>query len=97
MKKGDRVLYYHSGESKEVVGIARVDKAAYPDPTAKEGDWVAVDLAPLKALKQPVGLSVIKSDKALQAMTFVRQGRLSVSPVTEAQFRRLLQLSGTTT
>ncbi|MGH7972613.1 MAG: EVE domain-containing protein [Limisphaerales bacterium] len=95
MKKGDRVFYYHSGGPKEIVGIARVDKAAYPDPTAKEGDWVAVGLAPLKALKCPVTLAAIKSDRVLKEMIFARQRRLSVSPVTEDQFQRVLELSET--
>ena len=95
MKKGDRVLFYHSGGPKEIVGIARVSKEAYPDPTATEGEWVAVDLAPLAGLDQAVGLGALKSDKLLCAMAFVKQGRLSVSPVTEPQFRRVLQLGKT--
>src|ERR1700741_2989410 len=63
MKKGDAVLYYHSGEEKQIVGLARVEKEAYRDPTADEGDWVAVDLAAIKGLAAPVSLATIKSDK----------------------------------
>ncbi|HEY1661229.1 MAG TPA: EVE domain-containing protein [Verrucomicrobiae bacterium] len=95
MKKGDLVFFYHSVEEKSVVGLARVEKEAYPDPTAKEGDWAAVDLAPVKALAKPVTLAQIKADKALGEMALVKIGRLSVTPVTSAQFLRLLSLSGT--
>ena len=92
MKKRDPVLFYHSGESKEVVGIARVAKEAYPDPTATEGDWSGVDLVPLKGLKKPVALEVIKADKALKDILLIRNSRLSVMPLTEAQFNRILEL-----
>jgi predicted RNA-binding protein with PUA-like domain len=95
MKKGDPVLFYHSGESKEVVGIARVGKEAYPDPTATEGDWSGVDLVPVKALKKPVTLGVIKADKSLKEILLVRNSRLSVMPLTEAQFNRILALGET--
>jgi len=95
MKKGDPVLFYHSGTGKEIVGVAKVLKAAYPDPTATEGDWSAVDLGPVKALKVPVPLSSIKNDAILRDMPLVRQSRLSVMPVTQTQFERVLQLSGT--
>lgn len=95
MKTGDRVLFYHSGDGKEVVGLARVVKTAYPDPTAKEGDWSCVDLAPVKALKQPVSLATIKADKTLREMVLARNSRLSVSPVTEQQFKRVLELAAT--
>ncbi len=95
MKKGDRVLYYHSGDSKEVVGIARVGKEAYPDPTASEGDWVSVDLVPLVPLTSPVSLSTIKGDAVLKNLPMVKLSRLSVSPVTESQFKRLLELGAT--
>jgi predicted RNA-binding protein with PUA-like domain len=94
MKKGDAVLFYHSGEEKQVVGLAKVDKEAYPDPTADEGDWSAVDIVPVKPLKTPVTLQQIKSDKSLKDMPLVRQSRLSVSPVTEEQFDRIIQLAG---
>lgn len=95
MKKGDLVLYYHSGEQKAVVGLARVDKSAYQDPTATEGDWSSVDLLALKPLKTPVTLQTIKSDSILKTMRLVRQSRLSVTPVTEEQFARLLALGET--
>ena len=95
MKKGDLVFYYHTGDEKLVAGVARVGKEPYPDPTAKEGDWVCVDLVPVKALKRPVGLDAIKADKILQEMPLVRQSRLSVMPLTEAQSRRLLELGET--
>ncbi len=96
MKKGDSVLYYHSGDEKQVVGLARVDKEAYPDPTAKEGDWSCVDLAAVKSLNNPVTLAAIKADKHLQDMALVRQGRLSVMPLSQSQFERVLALAHTT-
>jgi predicted RNA-binding protein with PUA-like domain len=96
MKRGDLVFFYHSVSEKQVVGIARVEKEAYPDPTAKEGDWSCVDLAPMKPLKNPVTLDTIKSDKILKEMLLVRHSRLSVTPLNEIQFKRLLELSGTT-
>src|SRR5579863_3173135 len=95
MKKGDPVLYYHTGEEKQVVGLAKVLKEAYPDTTADEGDWSAVDLAPVKRLATPVPLATIKGDKILKDMVLVRQSRLSVSPLTEAQFERLMALAET--
>jgi len=95
MKAGDRVFFYHSGEEKSVVGLARVAREFYPDPTADEGDWSAVDLAPEKTLAQPVTLAAIKADKILKEMVLVRQTRLSVMPVTPEQFTRLLALSET--
>jgi len=96
MRVGDRVFFYHSGEEKSVVGLARVAREYYPDPTADEGDWSAVDLAPEKTLVQPVPLPVIRADKILKEMLLVRQTRLSVTPVTPEQFARLLALSATT-
>jgi predicted RNA-binding protein with PUA-like domain len=95
MQTGDRVLFYHSGETKEIVGVAKVVKAAYPDPTAKEGDWVCVDLAPMKALPKPVTLPIVKSDKQLKEMVLVKNSRLSVQPVTAEQFSRVLELGAT--
>ena len=95
MKKGDVVFFYHSVTDKHVIGIARVDKEHYPDSTAKEGDWSVVDLVPVKPLKRPVTLDQIKGDKVLQNMKLVRQSRLSVTPLTEAEFKRLLELSET--
>src|SRR5678815_3328597 len=87
MKEGDLVFYYHSVTDKQVVGMARVAKEAYPDPTAKEGDWSCVDLVPVKPLASPISLETIKSDKGLADMPLVRQGRLSVQPVTKTQFQ----------
>jgi predicted RNA-binding protein with PUA-like domain len=95
MKKGDRAFFYHSGGERAVVGVARVVRESYPDPTAKEGEWSAVDLAPEKALVKPVSLAQIKADKILQDMPLVKITRLSVSPLTEKQFNRLLELSNT--
>jgi len=93
MKKGDLVFYYHSNVGKEIVGLAQVTKEAYPDPTATEGDWSCVDLAPVRPLAKPVGLDAMKSDKTLKEMKLVKQSRLSVSPVTKAQYDRILELS----
>ena len=95
MKRGDAVFFYHSGESKSVIGLARVAKEFYPDATAEEGDWSCVDLVPVKALAKPVALPQIKGDKILKEMILARQSRLSVSPVTKEQFDRLLQLAET--
>jgi predicted RNA-binding protein with PUA-like domain len=95
MKKGDFVFFYHSVSEKQVVGLARVEKEHYPDATAEEGDWSAVDIAPVKTLAKPVTLDQIKGDKVLREMKLVRQSRLSVTPLTEAEFSRLLDLSGT--
>jgi predicted RNA-binding protein with PUA-like domain len=94
MAKGDLVFFYHSGEGREVVGLAKVVKAAYPDPTADEGDWSCVALAPVKPLAKSVTLAQIKADKVLKEMVLAKQSRLSVSPVTKAQFERVLELSG---
>ena len=94
IKKGDVVAFYHSVTDKQVVGLAKVDKEAYPDATAKEGDWSCVDLVPAKPLKQPVTLAAIKADKALSEMALLKQSRLSVTPLTATQFERLLELAG---
>lgn len=95
MKKGDLVLFYHSVSEKQVIGIARVEKENYPDPTATDGDWSAVDLAPLKPLANPVTLDVLKADKVLKEIPLVRNSRLSVSPMTAEQFQQILKLSRT--
>ncbi|MGE3310611.1 MAG: EVE domain-containing protein [Limisphaerales bacterium] len=94
MALGDLVAYYHSGEGKNVVGVARVVRAAYPDPTAEEGDgdWSCVDLEAVRPLKAPVSLSAIRSDAILKDMALVKQSRLSVMPVTSAQWERLMEL-----
>ncbi len=95
MKKGDAVFFYHSVTDKQVVGVAKVVKEFYPDAPATEGDWSCVDLAPLKALAQPVPLETIKADQVLNTMLLVKHSRLSVMPVTESQAKRLLELAGT--
>ncbi len=92
MKKGDLVLFYHSNEGKEVVGIAKVVKEFYQDPTTDDPNWVVVDLSPVKALKNPVSLDTIKKDKRLQAISLVRQGRLSVMPLKAEEFDRIVEL-----
>jgi predicted RNA-binding protein with PUA-like domain len=96
MKKGDPVLYYHSVTEKQVVGISRVKREAYQDPTADEGDWVSVDLKPVKALSTPVTLETIKAEKALAELPLLRQTRLSVVLLTKNQFDRIVKLGGTT-
>jgi predicted RNA-binding protein with PUA-like domain len=94
MRRGDLVFYYHSGESREIVGLARVTREAYPDPTATEGDWSCVDLKPVKALRRPVSLAWIKTDPLLKTMSLVRNSRLSVSGLSLEQFNRVLELVG---
>jgi predicted RNA-binding protein with PUA-like domain len=96
MKKGDLVLFYHSGSEKQIVGLATVSKESYSDPTATEGDWSSVDLAPVKPLNKPVSLEVIKADKNLADLPLLRQSRLSVSALTAKQFEHLLRLAETT-
>ncbi len=93
MSKGDEVLYYHSGEEKAVIGIAKVIRTAYADQTAKEGDWSTVDLAPVRRLKRPVTLREIKAAGRLKDMVLVRQSRLSVMPVSAAEWREILRLA----
>jgi predicted RNA-binding protein with PUA-like domain len=90
MAAGDRVLFYASGELKSVLGIARVSKPAFPDPTADEGDWVAVELEAEIPLARPVALREIKADPTLRAMALVRNSRLSVMPVQKAEFSRIV-------
>jgi predicted RNA-binding protein with PUA-like domain len=94
MEKGDRVFFYHSGEDKSVVGLAQVARTAYPDPTAKEGDWSCVELAPVKPLKHPITLTAIKAEPVLQEIHLVRNGRLSVMPLSANHYQRLLELGG---
>ena len=94
MKKGDRVLFYHSNEGLEIVGIAQVVKEHYPDPTTDEAAWVVVDLRPEKKLKQPVTLKQIKSDQRLVNMAIIRLSRLSVTPVTEEEWQVVMELAG---
>ena len=94
MKKGDGVFFYHSVTDKQVVGLATVAKEAYPDPTAKEGDWSCVDLVPGEPLAKPVSLDVIKVDKVLRDLPMVKLSRISVTAVPSPQARRLLELGG---
>ena len=94
MKKGDCVLFYHSVVGKEVVGIAKVAREAYPDPTADEPGWDCVDLAPVKALKNPVTLDAIKAAPALKNVPLLKQSRLSVMPLTAADYAAIVKLGG---
>lgn len=93
MAKGDHVLFYHSGEDKAVVGIAKVTRTAYKDATAKDEDWSAVDLAPLKPLSRPVSLAEIKAMPALKNIALVRQSRLSVMPLTAKDVDKILKMA----
>ena len=93
MRKGDAVFFYHSVTEKAIVGIAKVIRAAYPDPTAKEGDWSAVDLAPEEALAKPVTLEEIKGNAKLKEMALLRLSRLSVQPVTPAQSEEIVRMT----
>ena len=93
MSLGDLVLFYHSRKGLEVVGICEVVRTAYPDPTAEKGDWSAVDLKAIKPLSKPVSLKAIKAEPALQEMPLVRIGRLSVMPLTQAEYEKVLEMS----
>jgi predicted RNA-binding protein with PUA-like domain len=93
MKKGDEVLFYHSNEGTDIVGIAKVAKECYQDPTTDDDRWVAVDLKPHKKLKKPVSLATIKKDKRLSEMALVRIGRLSVQPVTDKEWKTIMELA----
>ena len=95
MKQGDLIFFYHSVSDKEIVGVAKVTGEHYPDPTAKDGDWSVVDLAPAKPMKQPVSLTQIKADKSLENIALIKQSRLSVMPIAEVEFRRILELGET--
>lgn len=92
MAKGDTVFFYHTGDEKAIVGLAKVSSDPYPEP--KDPDWIVVDLVPDKKLKNPVSLSQIKSEKRLTDMVLVRASRLSVQPVKENEFKIILELSG---
>jgi len=94
MKTGDEVLYYHSQEGLAVVGVARVVKEAFLDPSDPAGRFVAVELAPVRALKRPVTLSEMKASPALSGLEMIRQGRLSVSPVRPAEWQAILAMAG---
>ena len=93
MQKGDEVLFYHSGDERAVVGVARVTRTAYSDPTAKEGNWSTVDLAPVKPLARPITLREIKANLRLKGIALVRQSRLSVMPLREAEFREIVNMA----
>ncbi len=95
MKEGDLALFYHSREGLEVVGICKIAKEFYPDPTAESGDWSVVDVVPFKRLQKPVGLSVIKNTPELMEIPLVRIGRLSVMPLEKAAFDKILELGET--
>jgi predicted RNA-binding protein with PUA-like domain len=92
MKKDDDVLFYHSNKDAGVVGVARVSKESYPDPTTKEEGWVSVELKCMNALKNPVLLKAIKAEKKLQHMVLIKISRLSVSPVTQEEFETILRM-----
>ncbi|MNL54073.1 EVE domain protein [compost metagenome] len=93
MKEGDLVMFYHSNEGKEVVGVAKVVKESYQDPTTDDKNWVVVDLSPVETLKKPVTLETIKADERLKDIALVRQGRLSVMPLKAAEFDRILEIA----
>jgi predicted RNA-binding protein with PUA-like domain len=93
MKKGDLAFYYHSNEGKEIVGIAKIEKEAYQDPTTQE-DWSAVDVAPVRKLTSPVTHARIKNEPDLSNMALVRLSRLSVQPVTESEWKKILAMAG---
>ena len=92
MKEGDLVLFYHSNEGKNVVGVAKVVKEFYQDPTTQDPNWVVVDLAPVEALKNPVTLEQIKAEESLKDISLVRQGRLSVMPLKATEFDKILEI-----
>ncbi len=92
MRLGDRAFFYHSNIGREIVGIVEVVREAYPDPTAEQGDWVAVDMQAVQPVPKPVSLATIKADPALQDMTLIRQSRLSVCPITPAHWQYLIAL-----
>ena len=94
MKKGDEVLFYHSNEGLDIVGLAKVSKEAYQDPTTDEVRWVAVDLKVYKKLKKPVSLDEIKKNKRLAKMALIRISRLSVQPVSDEEFKIIMEMAG---
>ena len=95
MKKGDLAFYYHSNKGKEVVGIVEIVASSYPDPTIDDDTWVVVDVAPRVAFTQPVSLATIKQDPKLSEIQLIRRGRLSVVPITSAEFRYVAKLGKT--
>lgn len=97
MKKGDRVLFYHSVVGKEIMGIARVTRESYPDPTSTDPAWIVVDLKTVKPMKVPVTLEQIKAHDRLQEIPLIKQSRLSVMPLTETEFNIILEMGKTKT
>lgn len=95
MQEGDLVLFYHSVTGTEVVGICKVAKEAYPDPTAEKGDWSVVDVVPVKKINKPVSLQTIKATPELQNTALIRIGRLSVMPLEKGEFEQILALGET--
>jgi predicted RNA-binding protein with PUA-like domain len=95
MQRDDELLFYHTGDEKSVVGIAKVLQTSYPDPTAKEGDWSTVDIAPVTPLSRPVTLREIRGNPRLKSIALVRQARLSVMPLSEAEFREIVTMATT--
>jgi predicted RNA-binding protein with PUA-like domain len=93
MKTGDLVLFYHSNEGKEVVGVAKVVKEYYQDPTTEDANWVVVDLSPVEPLKNPVTLAQIKAEESLQDIALIKQGRLSVMKLKNTEFDKILEMS----
>jgi predicted RNA-binding protein with PUA-like domain len=93
MKTGDLVLFYHSNEGKEVVGVAKVVKEYYQDPTTEDANWVVVDLSPVEPLKNPVTLAQIKAEESLQDIALIKQGRLSVMRLKNTEFDKILEMS----
>ena len=94
MKVGDAVFFYHSGKEKSVVGIAQVAKAAYPDPTADDPAWIAVDIEPVKPVSRPVALVDIRANSKLSNLLLIRQSRLSLMPVTKQEFEEIVRMGG---
>src|SRR5687768_6916297 len=94
MKKGDEVFFYHSNEGLEIVGIAKVNREAFPDPTTNDPAWVAVELKPVRKLKKPVPISEIKKNAKLKEMALLRISRLSVQPVKEGEWKEVLKMAG---
>ena len=92
MKKGDEVLFYHSNEGKEIVGIAKVVREFYQDPTTDNANWVVVDLVPLESFKNPVTLAQIKAEESLQNISLVKQGRLSVMQLKSTEFDKIIEM-----
>jgi predicted RNA-binding protein with PUA-like domain len=95
MQRDDELLFYHTGDEKSVVGIAKVLQTSYPDPTAKEGDWSTVDIAPVTPLSRPVTLREIRGNPRLKSIALVRQARLSVMPLSDAEFREIVTMATT--